>query len=750
MLNMRKKFFFRPRRKDDLPEGRPQGQPQGTVFFIVVLGVLAFMAFGTAAAVRFVHHLSLDLPTVSQMQSIEQSLTSKVLDKDGKVVHEFSIERRIRVPLSRIPADLQNAVIAIEDRRFFKHWGIDLRRIVRAAVIDLGRREYAQGASTITQQLARNLYLTSKPSMVRKIREALTALQLESSYTKKEILELYLNQVYFGGGAWGVEAASEQYFSKHVTGLDLNECATLAGIIQQPERYRLDRKDNLKRVTARRNAVLAAMEGESTSVAGIMALPVPYRPFEAITDVGTYFIEMVRRYMSEKCGDNELYNGGLTIYTTLDRAGQVAAEEAAAKQIVSLQNRLNRIFLDSTKAFRKYRMPRDTFLAHFDSLYALRADEYQKLPDSFRLRQAQIAVVALDAATGGIRTVIGGRNFKESKFNRVTQALRQPGSAFKPFVYTAAMEHGFTPASLVLDQPMTLQTPQGDWRPENYDHAFHGPTTIRRALALSVNLVAIQVLMKVGPRIVVDYARSMGLRHDIQPIPSLAIGSCEVTPMEMACAYQIYPNKGIAVTPYCVEKVVDRTGRVLEQHTPEEREVLSPRTAYLMCSLLQTVVCCGTASTIPGLGFTRPAGGKTGTTNNYSDAWFIGFTPQIVCCVWTGVDERRSLGAGVTGSIAAVPVWVQAMVALHDKMPVRDFEVPDGIRTENLCDQSHLVATRWCPKVKPEHFLKESVVDTCAVHGPGRAVKTARQHDFFGTSQKETKRLASKKSKLMF
>jgi penicillin-binding protein 1A len=476
-----------------------------------------------------------------------------------------------------------------------------------------------------------------------------------------------------------------------------------------------------------------------------MALPVPYRPLEADMEVGGYFFEMVRKYVADRYGDGELYNGGMTIYSTLDRAGQAAAEEAAAKAIDTLQRRLNRIFTDSIKAYRHFRVPRDTFLHHFDSLYALRADEYRKLPDSFRLRQAQIAVVALDAGTGAIRTVMGGRDFKESKFNRVTQARRQPGSAFKPFVYTAAMEHGFTPASVVLDQPMTLQTPQGEWRPENYDRAFHGPTTIRRALGLSVNLVAIQVLMKVGPDVVVDYARRMGLHHEMQAIPSLAIGSCEVTPMEMACAYQIFPNKGIAAEPYCVEKIVDRTGRVLEQHKPEEREVLSPQTAYLMCSLLQTVVCCGTASAIPGLGFTRPAAGKTGTTNNYSDAWFIGFTPQAVCCVWTGVDERRSLGAGVTGSLAAVPVWVPVMTALHEGMPVRDFDVPEGIKSEDLCDESHLIATRWCPKVRPEHFLKETVVDTCALHGPSRAPAKTSHDDFFRTSVRE-----KKKRKLMF
>jgi penicillin-binding protein 1A len=744
-----KERFFRPH------EGEPRSPDKGThgvLFFIAVSAFLAVAVFGIAAGARFIYRLSQDLPTISQMQNIEQSLASKVLDREGNLLHEFSIERRIRVPLSAIPQNLQNAVLAIEDRKFYKHWGIDLRRIIGAAAANVVKGKIAQGGSTISQQLARNLYLNSKQSMVRKIREALTAIQLESCYTKREIFELYLNQVYLGGGAWGVEAASEQYFSKRVAALDLNECATLAGIIQQPERYRPDRKENVKRLTARRNTVLGAMAAtgliDNSVASAVAATAVPFHPFEDKANVGAYFVEMVRRYVSDKFSDNELYNGGLTIYTTLDRAGQEAAESAAAKQVASLQNRLNRIFMDSTKAYRRYKMPRDTFLAHFDSLYALRAEEYDRLPDSIRLRQAQIAVMALDAATGGIRTMIGGRDFEESKFNRVTMALRQPGSSFKPFVYTAAMEHGFTPASVVLDQPITLQTPAGEWRPENYDHVFNGPTTIRRALALSVNLVAIQVLMKVGPEVVVDYARRMGLRHSIQPIPSLAIGSCEVTPMEMTCAYQIFANRGVAESPYCIEKIVDKTGRVLDRHVPDEREVLSPQTAYLMCSLLQTVVCCGTASMIPGLGFDRPAGGKTGTTNNYSDAWFIGFTPQMVCCVWTGVDERRSLGLGVTGSIAAVPVWVPTMQALHQKLPVRDFEVPEGIRTEKLCDQSHLIATRWCPKVKPERFLKEAVVDTCALHGPGRAVQTARS-DFYGTS-KTVKKSAAKKRKLTF
>ncbi len=715
---------------------------------IAGIGIIAF--FG-AAGVWFVFRLSQNLPTVSQLQNIEQPLASRVLDKDGRIVHEFGIERRSFVPLDKIPANLQHAVISIEDRKFYHHWGMDIRRLIQAALIDVVRRGYAQGASTLTQQLARNLYLTSRPSMERKIREALTAVQLESCYTKDEILELYLNQVCFGGGAWGVEAASEQYFSKRVSDLNLNECATLAGIIQTPERYRPDKKENLHRCTVRRNAVLHAMMEthaiDDATCAATMAMPILVRLSSEKSTTAGYFLEMVRKHISDKYGDDVLYNGGLTIYTTLDLSGQEAAEKAADNEIASLQARLNGMFVDFTRTARKHKISRETFLANFDSLYARYANEYEQLSDSIKLRKAQIAVIALDAATGGIRTLIGGRNFEESKFNRATMALRQPGSAFKPFVYTAAMEHGYSPASVVSDQPVTLQTPEGEWRPENYNHAFHGATTIRRAVALSVNMVAIQVILKIGPQLVVDYARRMGFSHNIQAIPSLAVGSCEVTPMEMASAYQIFANRGIAVEPYFIQKIVDKSGKILEQHTHEEHVVLSPQTAFLMSSLLKTVVCCGTASDIPAMGFTRPAGGKTGTTNDYSDAWFVGFTPQVVCCVWTGVGEQRSLGPGVTGAVAAVPVWVPVMIALHRHLPEQDFAMPEGIKAERLCDESHLIATDACPSTKTDYFLSDAVVDTCPLHGT-RHTADNQKKDVFGTAVVEKKHKAQKTNQL--
>jgi len=723
------------------------------IITILILILIFLFSVGAGASGWFLLRLYQTLPSLTQMQNIEQSLVSRMLSSDGKVIHEFSVERRFWVSLDKIPLDLQSAVIAIEDRRFYDHWGIDVKRIFGAIFVDIVRGGYAQGFSTITQQLARNVYLTQQKSIIRKLREVLTAVQLESCYTKKEILELYLNQVYLGNGAFGVEAAAQQYFSKHVSELNTLECATIAGMIQTPEHYRPDKSQNLKRITFRRNTVLDAMHEMKVlsrkQTKELKASPVIAKPSQKPSDLGAYYVEMIRKYISDRYGDDLLYNGGLTIYSTLDPVAQDSAERACAIEVKSLQERCNGIFLDSTHADKQLRVSRKFFLQNFDSIYSANEDKYAHLPDSTKLRKAQISVISLDVKTGAIKVLIGGRDFEESKFNRALMARRQAGSSFKPFVYTAAMENGFTPATVLLDQPITLNTPEGEWRPENYDKVFSGPMTIRAAIAKSVNLIAIQVLEKVGADKVVDYARRMGLKHDLPAVPSLAIGACEVTPIEMTSAYSIFPNHGIKATPYSIEKIVDKTGRVLERHTHEEKEVLSPQTSFLMCSLMRSVVCCGTAAAIPGLGFTRPAAGKTGTTNNYSDAWFIGYTPQVVTCVWTGVDDRLSLGRGVTGSLVAVPVWVKVMKPLHRNLPVKDFDRPEGIKTMMLCKESHLVSTRDCPKADMEFFFEDTQLDTCDIHGPGKGRRDKSMMNLFSTpkQQKEEKK---KKRPLMF
>jgi penicillin-binding protein 1A len=696
----------------------------------------------------FLFRMYQTLPTLDQIENIEPPLSSKVMSKDGALIYEFSIEKRSWVSLKKVPQDLINAVIAIEDRKFFDHWGVDLQRILGASLVNVLRGRYAQGGSTLTQQLARNVYLSSKTSMIRKIREAMTAVQIESYYSKNEILELYLNQVYLGAGVYGVDAAAHYYFNKSVSKLNLNECSVIAGIIQLPERYRPDLKNNVSRIIARRGKVLEAMEKmgfiDAHSVGIASQESVPYDPPKDVSQRAPYFVEHIRKYCEQKYGDDVLYNGGLNIYTTLDLDAQETIETDLKGQLKDLQNKMNSYFLDRTNFWKRRKFSHDFFLAHFDSLYSLCKDECDKFPDSLRLRIVQTAITAMDVKTGAVLALVGGRDFLESKFNRALQAVRQPGSAFKPFVYTAAIDHGMTPATMLLDQPITLMTPQGEWHPENFDKTFRGLVTLRYALNHSLNMVAIQTLMQVGGDTVVDYARRMGLKQHLEPVPSLAIGACEVIPFELLTAYSIFPNKGIKAAPFFVRRIVDRDGKILEEHEHSQTQVLTPQTAFMMCDLLGSVVRNGTAAAIPGLGFTRPSAGKTGTSNDYSDAWFVGFTPQVICCVWVGIDERHSLGWGLTGSLAAVPIYTKAMIALHKKIPVVDFEKPDGIVSMKVCLASHKLACNACPQTYNEFFIADKLPEPCDMHGAGRAKKSDVMQ-FFGPQEKQEKSVPAKK-----
>jgi len=734
-------------------EGQPpvrRGTKGKRVFTLVLIIVLA-CSIGAGMAFRFLYHMYKTLPSPKELCNIEPSLVSCVLAADSSLVHEFSIERRFWIPLKEVPVDLQHAVIAIEDRRFYVHWGISIKRIMGAAVANVIRGKYAQGASTITQQLARNVYLTARQSLIRKVREAMTAVQIESYYTKDEILELYLNMAYLGAGVYGVEAASQRYFSKSARDLTLNECAVLAGCIQLPERYRPDRTKNNKRTTDRRNTVLRALRKMGYISRDVEKLvrtdSIPANPQEPVSKRAPYFIEHVRQYMESNYGEYKLYNGGLTICTTLDPVAQDSAERAVDYFLDSLQRRTNRLFLDSTKAYQNLNITKIHYLNNFDSIYTAHKELYKDLPDSLRLRIVQASIVALSVRTGAIRVLIGGRDFSESKFNRAIQARRQPGSAFKPFVYTVAIDSGYTPATIVMDQPITLETSEGLWRPENYDRKFCGPVTVREALRKSINLVAIQILQDVGAYNVINYARRAGLKHRMNPVPALAIGACEATNIEMTSAYSIYPNYGYQATPYCIERVYDRNGRLLEEHEPETKHVLSSPTAYVMTSLMTTVVRAGTGAQVGARGFNRPCGGKTGTTNDYSDAWFVGYTPQIACGVWVGVDERRSMGAGVTGSRGAIPMWAKTMKALHKNLPVKGFGQPEGVIATRICNQTHKIATRYCSDVVVEILTASHAMDTCDVHVLKRKLKKHEVMKRFGTNKKRPASKTDKKRK---
>ena len=734
------------------PDGHePDLRTRGIVYLALALLVLSLASAIGGGGVWFLRQMYLSLPSFDQFQSIEQPLTTQVLAADSSLIHEFSIERRFHVPLDRVPAELIAAVTAIEDRRFFSHWGLDIRRIVAAIMVDIVRGHYAQGASTLTQQLARNLFLTQRQSMIRKIREALTAVKLEMYYTKGEILELYLNQVYLGAGTYGVEAAAQRYFSKSIAECDLNELSTIAGIIQLPEHYRPDREANIPRITQRRNTVLRAMRTTGSITAAqlqtITHEDIPVNVRSESSRMAPYFVEMVRQEAARRFGDNALYNAGFTIYTTLDPRAQDSTERAIGAHLPLLQRRCNALFLDSSRAHTRLKIPRERFLKEFDSLYNERRSEYESLPDSVKLRIVQTSVVALDPSSGAIRVLVGGRDFNESKFNRAVQARRQPGSSIKPMVYAAAIEEGMTPASVVLDQPITLATPEGEWRPENYDRTFSGPVTIRHALARSINLVAIQVLEEIGADKVIALSRRLGLRNRMAPVPSLAIGACEATPMEMTAAYAAFANGGYLVRPYCIERIVSRDGRVIYEASVEREQVLSPQTAFIMADMMTDVIIRGTAASVRAEGFTRPAAGKTGTTNSYSDAWFVGFTPQIACGVWVGVDERRSMGHGVTGSRGAIPIWLPAMKTLHRELPVASFAVPEGVEHIRLCQTSNLKATRHCPATRIEYQTSASETDTCDVHSPGRRTRGSSPHDMFGTTRPPPRRPADEQGR---
>lgn len=715
---------------------------------ILFLGIIS-VSIGSGALIGFLVNTYNTLPGPEEMANIKPSLVTRVYDKDSLLIHEFSIERRFWIHFDSIPENMRNAVVAIEDQRYYTHWGIDLKRIMGATVANILSNGYSQGASTLTQQLARNLYFSHEKTLLRKVREILTAIKLEQYYTKEEILELYLNQVYLGAGVYGIEAAAQRYFSKSATELTLNEAAILAGTIQLPEHYRPDRKKNLKRTEVRRNSVLRGMARAGFITPEVEEAgkkePIKANPAKPGSKQAPYFVEAVRRYLEKEYGEDLLYNGGLNIYTTLDSKAQIEAEKSLAEHLDTLQRFPNRIFLYDNKPWRKTKdANRDLWMEKFDSLYAEHDSLFfdstgeSILHDTLKLRKIQASVLALDNATGAVRVMIGGKDFKTSKYNRALQSVRQPGSAIKPFVYAAALLRGYTPASIVIDKPITLNTSEGVWRPENYEHKFFGPITIREALRHSVNIPAIKVGMDIGINQVTSLCRTMGLEHSLPSVPALAIGACEVTNMELTSAYAAFGNRGLQAKPYFIERVEDRKGRTLEEHEVEVKRVIKQDVADLTNQLMRSVVDNGTAVRVRRYGFYRQAAGKTGTTNKYSDAWFVGYTPQLSCGVWVGVDERRSMGRGVTGAAGSIPVWTSTMKALHEKLPNEKFQLSPTIVKKSVCSETYGLATRYCPKSYEELFIQSRTPKVCTKHTVQEKRDSSNVIDYFGSEKANT------------
>lgn len=671
-------------------------------------------AFGIAlAAVIVVMVVSLlwlsrDLPSPALLESIEPTIGTTVYDRNGRVLHDFYRENRVVVGLDDVSPQFVDAIIATEDRAFGEHWGVDVLAIARAALTNLRAGQVVQGASTITQQLARSLFLTPEVSLKRKIKEALLAVRIEQTYSKDRILELYLNQIYFGEGAYGVEAASMSLFGKPASELNIGEAALLAGLPKNPSGYSPRRHP--ERARRRRSVVLASMLARGTiteeEAASADTTAVEVLPREEDVKLGAYFIEHVRREVIAKYGAEALYAGGLRIFTTLDTDLQERAEAVLEERLQNLET--------------EYHFPNK------------RGDEYD-LDSLAYIPYVQGALLAVDTSTGGIVSMIGGRDFRESSFNRATQAPRQPGSGFKPFVYTAAIDRGFSPADTIMDAPIVIGgagTPlvlEGtdppieeptDWAPVNYSREFHGEVRLRYALKRSINIPAVKLTMLVGPDAVAHYAHDMGIRTRLPEIYSIALGSAEVRLIDMVRAYAVLANQGIMLEPYAVERIEDRNGRVLEMHSAVSTEAISPQTAYVVTNMLESVIDSGTGWAARAWGFQYPAAGKTGTTNDYTDAWFVGFTPHVVCGVWVGFDDRSSLGKNMTGARVALPVWTEYMKAAHVGLPKDRFPVPPGIVLRKICAASGELATSNCPDVIEEVFIEGTEpLRSCTVHG---------------------------------
>lgn len=636
------------------------------------------------------------LPPVYEMEEYTPSLTTKVYDRHNKLIHEFSIEKRSMVPLEEIPVDLQNGVMAMEDRDFFTHAGFSVRGILRALLHDLITGRAKQGASTLTQQLSRGVFLTQEKKLIRKIREIILAIQIEHQFSKREILQLYLNEIYLGSGAYGVKAAARKYFNKELSELTTGESALLVGLIPAPGRYNPFANPDTSR--KRRNLVLDVMHQQGylskEDLETAKAEPLPEKQPQPEDKPGQYFIEHIRRILEPKYGTEVLWKGGLNIYTTLDIDQQEAAEKIMNERLQALDEQVAKglgIEID----------PNDP-----EADAASAQDENEPKAPQAEYPRLQGAFMARDVKSGAVRVLIGGRGFDESKFNRATQAKRQPGSSFKPYVWMAALQNKYTPATLVKDLPTMFYFDGRNWRtfnensdlyslelasqpfvaskafsvwvPQNYGGRNEGWITLRRALEKSKNLVAVNLIDAIGIPKVVRVARQAGLTAALPRVPALALGVSVVQMDEHLAALSTFANGGIHTGNYYIERVEDANGRLLEQHIPVESAEFTPQNSYLLINMMKGVVQRGSGVAASRLG--RPVAGKTGTTQSHRDMWFVGMTPHTAAAAWMGYDDDASHenGARFTGSTTA-RWWTDIMEQILKDEPKEDFAVPEGI-----------------------------------------------------------------------
>ncbi|MFB3917133.1 MAG: penicillin-binding protein 1A [Terriglobales bacterium] len=699
--------------------------------------VLAATLAGTFTGLLIVY--STDLPQIDELEHYRPSTITELYDDQGRVIGSFALQRRVIASYNDFPKVLRDAVTSIEDKDFEKHWGVNLWRILGAAYRDLVAGQRAQGASTLTMQLSRNLFLSADRTFRRKFQEIMLSIQIERRFTKPQIFTMYANQIYLGHGVYGFEAGAQYYFGKRARDLTLAEAALLAGLPKAPNGY--SPINSPERAVQRRNLVINAMleDGKITAEQSAAAKNSPLRlNLQASPNsLAPYFAEEVRQYLERKYGSDEVHQRGLRVYTSLNMDLQAAANQAVLDGLAAYERRhgwkgslpnviadgadlgsythpdwndsisagsyvhalvlsvspasamlkLGRytaVLIPADLAWTQHKSPPEIFttgdLAYVKVL-ALSGSEAKVTLEQDSGTQA--ALVAIENSTGDVRAMVGGRDFEVSKFNRATQALRQVGSSFKPYVYTAAIDNGATPDDIVVDAPTTFTTSSGPYTPHNYDGKFQGAITLRRALAQSRNIPALKLASQLSIHKVIDYAHRFGVTANIQPYLPVALGSAEITVLEHTAAFTAFPNDGVRVVPRYIRKVVDYDGPVLEENYPEVRDVVSAKTARVMTAMLREVVLHGTAYQASKLN--HPLAGKTGTTNDFSDAWFVGFSPSITCGVWVGFDEKsRSLGKKETGAMAALPIWMDFMKATFRGHEDEDFTPPSAAAQESL------------------------------------------------------------------
>ncbi len=754
----------------------------GKGLFKVVLLLVATLAVVSALGVGgYLFYLLARLPRVDRLADYKPPIVSQVFGDDGSLVGEFYLERRIVVPVERMPRKLIQAFVAAEDASFYSHRGIDYFGIMRAAIKNLVSMRKKEGASTITQQVTKSMLLTSEKKFSRKIKEAILAKRMEEKLTKDEILYIYLNQIYMGGGAYGVQAAAETYFAKNVDQLNLAEMAMLAGLPKSPNAYSPIK--HLGRARERQAYVLDRMvkEGYITLAEAehARATPISIHPMKKVNnEQSAYFLEHLRIQLESRYGEDQLYKGGLKIYTTMNAAMQRAAYESLRAGLKAVDKRqgfrgpqkylqaeevdpfcariesgIDSAVLrtgetyqgvvvgvnpakgeamvrvgDRTGLLSRKNMSWAGRLALVNSYdpprkggkalclgsvieVAVVAPEIDRHGAQFSLDQTpqvQAALVAIDPRSGGVKAMVGGYDFRKSQFNRAMQSRRNAGSAFKPFIYAAALDKGFTPATVVEDAEVEYPDGSGGvWKPKNYDGIFRGPVTMRQALTDSINIVSVKIMDQIGAPYAADYAKKFGFTSPISPNLALALGAASVSPMELTAAYGVFANKGVSMPVSLITRVTDNDGVVLQQDSaPVAISVISPETSYVITNLMQSVVSSGTGRRASIVG--RPVAGKTGTSNDSKDAWFIGYVPQLVAGVWVGYDQERSLGSGGSGGQAAAPIWAEFMQKAVVDLPVEDFEAPENVTFVQINPRTGRLAREGTPGAITECFVRGS------------------------------------------